>query len=148
MENQAYKVNFLTNENDSVVAMQLQVMTGFQQRNHYAMLSSVSTITDLASFNSVVKANMSTQAFAAKYPTAESIQDAIDTEVLWVETVAKVIEIVTQDQNELQYLANLLSESEDTWISKFCDKYDLIPLRLRELWNMGVNEELNNELES
>lgn len=132
-----YSIQFITDENEQVVAVQVQVMTGFQKPNNYILLSSIPYFSTLEEFEAKVLDSMSEKAVAKKYPTEQSRLDAVETEVLSA-NVHKGIIALLQDSAVQQDFANLLAANADRFYMEFCDKHSLIPNRLKELWGVNV----------
>lgn len=132
-----YSIQFIADENEQVVAVQVQVMTGFQKPNNYILLSSIPYFTTLEEFEAKVLDSMSEKAVAKKYPTEQSKEDAVETEVLSA-NVHKSIIALLQDSAVQQEFANLLADNADTFYMAFCNKHGLIPDRLKELWGVNV----------
>lgn len=139
-----YSIQFTQNSKGEIIEVLVQVMTGFMKPNNFVRLSSIPNFSTLEEFEAVVLDSMPEKAIAKKFPTEQSKLDAVEQEVLSSEVHAKIIELLQTPENA-QLFADLLAANADTYYMEFCNQFDLIPPRLKELWGIVVSESLNTD---
>lgn len=139
-----YSIQFSQNEEGRVVEVLVQVMTGFMKPNNFVRLSSIPNFSTLEEFETKVLDSMSEKAIAKKFPTEQSKLDLIEQEILSSEVHSKIIELLQTPENA-QLFADMLAANANTYYMDFCNHFDLIPPRLKQLWGIIVAEKLNSD---
>ncbi len=143
MQNTPYLIEFIQNEENEVIGASLQVMTGFMKPNSFVRLLATPNFSNLEEFESKVLADLPDKKINAIYPDVKSRLEAVETEVLSAALHKKIIEMLQVEDLRNEF-AGLLAANDSTYYLEFCNKYNLIPNRLKELWGIEiVSEELN-----
>ncbi len=116
-------------------AFNLSVMTGFQKPNHFVCISSAPAFTDMESFL-LAHESMPEQSFKKKYPTEESVLNAIEQELTMALVGRKIVDLILTDLDARQDFSNMLSNDPSGYYVDFCIKHNLISDEIKKLWGV------------